>query len=182
MFKQFIQKVIDKADKRIKMLDTWTQDGWKISQSYGLTDYAKKLEADYQAGKYKHRVYPHIQHIGYDYSGKKTGFQVRAMHDGQVRWAGTNKHKQPRGIYVSLWDTAQEIATIYLHLSDVAVKKYDIIKAGDVIGYVGNTGLSHGTHCHCGAYYTKDGYILESINDLGGSFDFRDKKIVRLSL
>lgn len=36
----------------------------------------------------------------------------------------------------------------YAHLKDFAVKQGDVVGAGDVIGYVGNTGISTGPHLH----------------------------------
>lgn len=167
-------------DKRIVMLNVWEQDGWTLTQPYGMTPYAKELESDYIKGKYKNRVYPHIQHIGNDWAGRPKGYQVRAMHAGQVQWADYNNLKKARGIYVSIWDLNQEIATLTLHLDSVAVRRKQFVKAGDIIGYVGKTGWCEGVHVHSGSYYTKDGYILKNVNDLGGSFDYMDTKLVRL--
>jgi hypothetical protein len=36
----------------------------------------------------------------------------------------------------------------YAHLKDFAIKEGDVVGAGDVIGYVGNTGISTGPHLH----------------------------------
>lgn len=38
--------------------------------------------------------------------------------------------------------------TLYAHLSKRAVKPYDSVKRGQLLGYVGNTGISTGTHLH----------------------------------
>jgi murein DD-endopeptidase MepM/ murein hydrolase activator NlpD len=38
--------------------------------------------------------------------------------------------------------------TLYAHMSKIAVEEGDKVNRGDIIGYVGNTGLSAGPHCH----------------------------------
>ena len=38
--------------------------------------------------------------------------------------------------------------TMYAHMEKIVVKKGQTVKRGDVIGYLGNTGLSTGPHLH----------------------------------
>ncbi len=38
--------------------------------------------------------------------------------------------------------------TLYAHMSKIKVKEGDKVNRGDIIGYVGNSGLSAGPHCH----------------------------------
>jgi murein DD-endopeptidase MepM/ murein hydrolase activator NlpD len=182
MIKTAITNIVNKLmPKKIILTDTWKQDGWKCTQAYGDTEYSRQLEKDFQDGKYENRVYPYILHIGEDYAGKKEGFPIRAMHDGQIMFSGFNDKKRARGMYISIWDLQQDIATIYLHLSNIKIniRKNVFVKAGDIIGYVGDTGWCEGVHCHVGLYLCKDGYILKSL-PYGGSVDIHDKKLVRL--
>lgn len=53
------------------------------------------------------------------------------------------------GIYVKL-EHSQRIKTLYGHLAVASVKTGQRVKRGDVIGIMGNTGRSTGTHLHYG--------------------------------
>ena len=52
--------------------------------------------------------------------------------------------------------------TVYAHMSNMAVRKNEKVKRGDLIGYVGNTGLSVAPHLHYEVH--KDGRALNPIN------------------
>jgi murein DD-endopeptidase MepM/ murein hydrolase activator NlpD len=49
-------------------------------------------------------------------------------------------------------DHGQGIGSVYIHMSKLGVKKGDIVKKGQVIGYVGSTGFASGPHLHWGMY------------------------------
>lgn len=51
------------------------------------------------------------------------------------------------------------LETIYAHLSKMTVKKNQIVKQGDLIGYSGNSGSSYGPHLHFGMY--KDSRMVD---------------------
>lgn len=86
-------------------------------------------------------------HRGVDY-GAPTGTEIRAVADGTVSYAG---YKGANGNLIVL-DHANGFTTLYAHLSEIA----DGIRAGKkvtrktVIGEVGNTGRSTGSHLHFG--------------------------------
>ena len=96
-----------------------------------------------------HRMHPILRriipHTGTDYAAA-TGTPVRATADGSVAWA------RPRGGYGNLVEIQHPngYATRYAHLSQIAsgVAPGTDVRQGEVIGYVGSTGLSTGPHLH----------------------------------
>lgn len=82
-------------------------------------------------------------HRGVDYAAK-TGTPVVAAGNGKVTHSTYNKYN---GNYVFI-QHGNGIVTKYLHFSKRAVKKGQRVKQGQVIGYVGATGLAAGPHLH----------------------------------
>ncbi|MGL5406558.1 MAG: M23 family metallopeptidase [Propionibacteriaceae bacterium] len=88
-------------------------------------------------------------HSGQDFAAP-TGTPVYAIVDGVIGheindfWAGN---------HVVLYH-GDGGASLYAHLSATTVKPGQIVHAGDVIGYVGNTGRSFGAHLHFEIYPT----------------------------
>jgi murein DD-endopeptidase MepM/ murein hydrolase activator NlpD len=82
-------------------------------------------------------------HRGTDYRAKK-GTPVVAAGNGKVTHATYNKYN---GNYVFI-QHGNGIVTKYLHFSKRAVKKGQRVKQGQVIGYVGSTGMSQAPHLH----------------------------------
>ncbi|GMR15658.1 MAG: peptidoglycan DD-metalloendopeptidase family protein [Gammaproteobacteria bacterium] len=82
-------------------------------------------------------------HNGIDYKAPK-GTPVYAAGDGKVIKATYSKYN---GNYVFI-QHANSIITKYLHFTKRAVKKGQRVKQGQVIGYVGATGLAQAPHLH----------------------------------
>ena len=82
-------------------------------------------------------------HNGTDYRAK-TGTPVVAAGSGKVTHSTYNKYN---GNYVFI-QHGNGIVTKYLHFSKRAVKKGQRVKQGQVIGYVGSTGMSEAPHLH----------------------------------
>jgi murein DD-endopeptidase MepM/ murein hydrolase activator NlpD len=82
-------------------------------------------------------------HHGVDY-GAPVGTPVMTTADGVVMQAG---HDRGEGNYIKIRHTSR-IETMYLHLSRFAkgIKRGTRVTQGDVIGYVGATGLVTGPH------------------------------------
>lgn len=100
------------------------------------------------AGGFGWRIHPihKIQkfHAGMDFTAKP-GTPIHATGDGRVTYAeyGTNGY----GMHVVI-DHGYDYQTLYAHLSKLQVRAGQKVKRGDVIGLVGNTGLSVGPHLH----------------------------------
>jgi murein DD-endopeptidase MepM/ murein hydrolase activator NlpD len=94
----------------------------------------------------KHPILNRIRaHKGVDYAAR-TGTPVRSAGDGEVIFCG-NKGGYGQVMIVKHGDHYE---TLYAHLSDFkkGLGSGDRVKQGDVIGYVGQTGLATGPHLH----------------------------------
>ena len=97
----------------------------------------------------KKRYHPVLKkwraHKGVDYAGR-IGDPVMATADGIVTFAG-RKHQYGK---VVILQHGQKYSTLYAHLSKIPekIRKNSAVTQGQVIGYVGNTGLTTGPHLH----------------------------------
>jgi murein DD-endopeptidase MepM/ murein hydrolase activator NlpD len=83
------------------------------------------------------------KHHGIDLAAP-TGTPVYATADGIVSKA---EWFSSYGLYISV-EHGASLQTRYAHLSRLAVANGDVVKKGDLIGYVGSTGRSTGPHLH----------------------------------
>lgn len=99
------------------------------------------------ASGYGVRMHPILKvkrmHAGCDFSAPQ-GTPIFATGNGKIIKARFYKSS---GNMITI-DHGYGYQTKYLHLSEFAVKKGQKVKRGDVIGLVGNTGLSKAPHCH----------------------------------
>ncbi|WP_437920540.1 M23 family metallopeptidase [Sphingobacterium sp. LRF_L2] len=82
-------------------------------------------------------------HAGVDLKGR-TGDPVKATAKGQVTFAG---YKGDYG-YVVMVKHNNGYETRYAHLTRTRVKKGERIEAGEIVGLLGSTGRSTGSHLH----------------------------------
>ena len=82
-------------------------------------------------------------HLGTDYAAP-TGTEIRTVGDGTVQDAS---YSAANGNYVKIKHN-ETYTTQYLHLSKISrnLRRGDRVKQGQVIGYVGSTGLATGPH------------------------------------
>ncbi|MGD8718122.1 MAG: peptidoglycan DD-metalloendopeptidase family protein [Candidatus Zixiibacteriota bacterium] len=83
------------------------------------------------------------RHLGTDIANKE-GTPIRAANRGEVMLA---EDLIVRGKAVIV-DHGRGVFSIYNHLSDVAVEPGERVEKGQVIGYMGSTGLATGSHLH----------------------------------
>ncbi len=96
-------------------------------------------------------------HGGADIGGR-CGQPIYAAQSGTVTKAATGGYNGGSGNNVRIDHgdiNGVHVETAYLHMSEVVVKDAQAVNKGDLIGYVGSTGLSTACHLHLSLY--KDG-------------------------
>ena len=87
-------------------------------------------------------------HSGVDLAGPE-GTPIVATRDGVVTAAA---YSSGNGNYVTI-NHGDGFSTAYLHMTHSVVSVGQKVSAGQLIGYMGNTGLSKGSHLHFTIYY-----------------------------
>jgi murein DD-endopeptidase MepM/ murein hydrolase activator NlpD len=100
------------------------------------------------ASGYGYRIHPIYKtrkmHYGMDFSAK-TGTEIYATGDGVI--SKIKRSKRGYGNYVKI-NHGFGYETLYAHMSKYIVKRGQKVKRGEVIGYVGNSGISTAPHLH----------------------------------
>jgi len=91
-------------------------------------------------------------HWGTDF-GAACGAPIRAMADGKVVQAGWTTYGFGYWTVISYGKMqGAQLASGYAHQSKIIVKAGQKVKQGQIVGYVGTTGLSTGCHLHLQIY------------------------------
>lgn len=85
-------------------------------------------------------------HAGIDY-GAPTGTPIPSPIDGKVIQSWFSPNQPSGGNETQIWD-GQKYTHIFMHQSKRKVKTGDRVRQGQIIGLVGNTGNSFGSHLH----------------------------------
>ena len=97
---------------------------------------------------YGYRFHPIARHMlfhdGMDIANK-TWTPIYASASGIVKYVGV---KEYYGKVIKINHSEVNCETIYAHLHQTAVTTGQVVKRGDLIGYMGNTGRSTGPHLH----------------------------------
>ncbi len=122
----------------------YTPDGLSMRKAF----LRAPLNFSYISSSFKPRRFHPIQkrwkaHRGVDYRAP-TGTPVYAAGDGKVIRATYDKYN---GHHVFI-QHGQTYTTKYLHFSKRAVKRGQKVRQGQIIGYVGSTGMSEAPHLH----------------------------------
>ena len=97
-------------------------------------------------------------HGGMDFSAPR-GTPIYAASDGKVLRADSRSSGYGKHIRI---EHGFGYVTLYAHLNKYNVKRNQIVKKGDIIGFVGNTGRSQAPHLHYEVI--KDGKRVNPIN------------------
>ncbi len=89
-------------------------------------------------------------HYGIDIQNKR-GTKIVATADGKVIETG---YDRGYGKFIKI-DHGNEFNTLFSHAKKICVRKGQIIKRGQIIGLVGNTGRSTGPHLHYEIHFKK---------------------------
>lgn len=84
-------------------------------------------------------------HNGIDLAAPE-GTPVYAIKDGAVYV--TVPDDAEFGNYVILSHDTGKLTSVYAHLQKIIVEQYQTVKKGEIIGYVGHTGMATGDHLH----------------------------------
>jgi len=142
---------LDQGKKALRLLK-WTQDGreqWFDAAGVGESQGQMKMpvQGAHQTSSFGMRFHPILgysrMHQGIDY-GAPMGSPIVAATDGMVSFAGWHGG---HGNYVQIRH-AGGLGTGYAHMSRIIAHAGEKVRAGQLIGYVGSTGLSTGPHLH----------------------------------
>ena len=99
------------------------------------------------ASGFGYRIHPIYgipkMHEGIDFTASQ-GTPIYATGDGRVTTAGNSAGK---GNHVII-NHGYGYESIYMHMVRIKAKDGESVKRGQIIGWVGNSGLSSGPHCH----------------------------------
>ena len=99
-------------------------------------------------------------HNGIDLAASE-GTPVYAVKDGCV--SGVILNDSEFGNYIVITHDQGKMTSIYAHLSKTCVERYDNVRKGTLIGYVGMTGKATGPHLH---FEIKMGGVAKNPKDL----------------
>ena len=107
-------------------------------------------------------------HYGMDFTAPR-GTPVYASGDGIVRRADSRSSGFGKHIRI---DHGYGYTSLYAHLYKYNVKKYQKVKRGDLIGYVGSSGRSNAPHLHYEIF--KDNIKVNPVNFYYGNLTAKE--------
>ena len=150
---QLLYAGIDRGGKPRTQLMRWGSEG-RFYEASGVGEQRRGLLAPVPGpvtsnfGMRRHPILGYTRmHAGIDFKARY-GTPIVAVSDGRVSAAG---RAGGCGIAVRL-EHGGGLSTRYCHMSQMAVRAGQQVRRGQVIGYVGSTGLSTGAHLHYEMY------------------------------
>lgn len=103
----------------------------------------KRMASGY--GRRMHPIYKVVKmHWGMDFSAPE-GTEIFSTGDGQIAKVVNSRRGYGKHVVI---DHGFGYETLYAHMSKINVRRGQKVKRGDVIGLVGNTGISSAPHLH----------------------------------
>lgn len=131
----------DESDKGNNNSGSVNNDPWRVPCTYTkLTSPFGERESPTEGASTNHQ--------GVDLAGPE-GTPIYASRGGTVTIA---KFSRSAGYYVTI-NHGDGYSTIYMHMTRYVVSKGDKVSGGQLIGYMGSTGISTGPHLHWGVMY-----------------------------
>ncbi len=127
--------------------DYFTPDGKNLRKAYLRSPVKFSRISSRFSSRRKHPVLGYTRaHKGVDYAAR-SGTPIRAVGDGRVAYKG---RKGGYGRYIKIRHKNSAHTTSYAHLSRYArgLRRGKQVRQGQVIGYVGMSGLATGPHLH----------------------------------
>lgn len=156
-----LRQAIDKASipvARAGVLN-WPAEN-KLSQGYGCTQFAKTSKA-----------YPACFHNGVDIAAP-LGTPVKSARKGKV--IAVQNAPYAYGKWIAI-EHDNGLVTLYAHLSLQSVSVGQEVQWGEVIGYMGSTGYSTGSHLHFTVYapntFTTQASTISGILPIGATIN-----------
>ncbi|NPA81015.1 MAG: M23 family metallopeptidase [Epsilonproteobacteria bacterium] len=122
----------------------------RIGDSFIVPCRYKRISSRFTRKRWHPILHRYRAHLGIDYAAPR-GTPVKAAYSGRVIFRGR------KGGYGNVIEIAHPngYKTLYAHLSGFkrGLKRNQRVKKGQIIGYVGSTGISTGPHLHFGLYF-----------------------------
>ncbi len=142
--KQFQAVRYEQVDGRV---DYFTPDGQSMRKAYLKAPVKFSRISSRFTLRRKHPILGYTRaHRGVDYAAPR-GTPVHAIGDGYIAFKGW---KHGYGRFILIRHTNRQHSTAYAHMSRYArgIKRGKHVRQGQVIGYVGMSGLATGPHLH----------------------------------
>jgi len=134
------------------------------------------IDAAYTNYGYGDVFFENVVHTGIDIPGD-IGTPILAAGEGKVIYAGQGIYRGGDNVYDDPYGKAiviqhsfsykgEALYTLYAHLDEILVSEEQEVKAGEIIGYMGNTGKTTGPHLHFEVRVGKNEYFSTRNPDL----------------
>ena len=150
--KQFEQrnKVLRDESRQLGNYINQTSNNTSQKVYYGTGSYIRPA-GGYISSRFGLRRHPIFKrrrmHTGMDFAAPR-GYRIKAVDSGKVLFSGFKRGYGNVTIINHGWRKNKKISSLYAHQWKMIVQKGQMVKKGQLIGYVGSTGSSTGPHLH----------------------------------